>query len=72
MQSCLKWQHIIYGYEVHVKSDHKALQFMDSVANHNARIARWQVILSGFHLKTEYRKGSDNVNADALSRIEYD
>ena len=61
LQSCLKWQHIIYGYEVHVKSDHKALQFMDSVANHNARISRWRVILGGCHLKTEYRKEAQRI-----------
>jgi hypothetical protein len=72
LECCLKWAQIIYGYPVKVRTDHRALEFLESVAKHNARIARWRVILSSFDLKTEYRRGLENGNADALTRIEYE
>ena len=72
LECCLKWAQFIYGYPVKIRTDHRALEFLESVAKHNARIARWRVILSSFDLNTEYRRGRDNGNADALTRIEYD
>lgn len=34
-----------------------------------ARIQRWAVILSGYGYRIEYRTGTSNANADAMSRV---
>lgn len=34
-----------------------------------ARIQRWALLLRGYQYKLEYRKGSENVNANILSRL---
>ena len=71
---CLKWHDWIYGHKVIARTDHRALAFLESTAQHNSRIARWKVILSNYHnyqLTTEYRRGSDHGNCDGLSRVEF-
>ena len=71
LASCLKWHDWIYGHRVVARTDHRALAFLDSTAQHNARIARWKIILSNYDITTEYRKGANHGNCDALSRIEF-
>ncbi|XP_072144423.1 uncharacterized protein [Dermacentor andersoni] len=34
-----------------------------------ARIQRWSLLLGAYQYKIEYKPGSDNLNADALSRL---
>jgi hypothetical protein len=70
LASCLKFHDWIYGHRVLVRTDHRALEFLDSVATHNSRIARWKVILANYDIKTEYRRAKDHGNCDGLSRIE--
>lgn len=71
LASCLKWHDWVYGHSIIARTDHRALAFLDSTAQHNARIARWKIILSNYDIVTEYRKGADHGNCDALSRIEF-
>lgn len=68
--SVLKWHQWVYGHKILALTDHRALEFLDSTAQHNSRIARWKVILSNYTIETRYRRGVDHVNCDALSRIE--
>ncbi len=68
---CLKWHDWIYGHKVIARTDHRALAFLESPAQHNSRIARWKVILSNYQLTTEYRRGADHGNCDGLSRVEF-
>ena len=67
---CLKWHNWIYGHKVTVRTDHRALAFLETTAQHNARVARWKVILNNYDITTEYRKAADHSNCDGLSRIE--
>ncbi len=67
---CLKWHDWIYAKKVTARTDHRALAFLESTAQHNARIARWKIILSNYQLSTEYRRASDHANCDGLSRVE--
>ena len=53
----------------HIFSDHKALESIGKVENHNARVQRWLGFLTAFDYTLEYRKGSANGNADFLSRL---
>ena len=50
-------------------SDHKALESIGKVGNHNARVQRWLEFLTAFDYTLEYRVGSANVIADFLSRL---
>ena len=52
-----------------IYSDHKALESIGKVGEHNARVQRWLEYLSNFTYTLEYRKGSANGNADFLSRL---
>lgn len=65
-----KWNTWVYGKKVVVQSDHRSLQWLDSIAKSNARMARWNLIFQNYDLTTVYRKSSLHGNADSLSRIE--
>ena len=70
LTGCLKFHHIIYGYKVVARTDHKSLEFLDTLSKHNSRIARWKIILSTYDIQTEYRKAQKHSNCDGLSRVE--
>ena len=40
LASCLRWHDWIYGHRIIVRTDHRALAFLDSTAQHNSTIAR--------------------------------
>ncbi|CAB1114482.1 unnamed protein product [Ectocarpus sp. CCAP 1310/34] len=52
-----------------IYSDHKALESIGKVGEHNARVQRWLEFLSNFTYTLKYRKGSANGNADNISRL---
>lgn len=64
-----KFQHIVQGYEVVVKTDHRALSFVKSGAEGNRKLARWWAELLGYNVRIEYYPGKQNIVADALSRL---
>jgi hypothetical protein len=70
LASCLHWHNWIYGYKILVRTDHSSLRYLNTAAQHNARLARWYIILSNYDLTTEYRKGALHSNCDGLSRVE--
>lgn len=59
----------IYGRKVFVQSDHRPLAWLNSLSNHNSRLMRWSLFLQRFDLIPSYKKGVNNVNVDALSRL---
>ena len=59
----------LWGTKFRICSDHKALERMGKVGNHNARVQRWLEFLTAFDSTLEYEKGSANGNADFLSRL---
>ena len=52
-------------------TDHQALKYMMNFKVKNARLARWALALQGYDFAIQYKKGSANTNADALSRRPY-
>ena len=62
------WKKFLYGVEFIVVTDHQPLQWLKTVKNPSSRLARWITRLDCFEFRIEYRKGSANGNADALSR----
>ncbi len=51
-----------------VFTDHNPLVFLSRMKNSNQRIMRWSLFVQDFNIEICYKKGKDNVLADALSR----
>jgi len=64
------WEHYVYGRKVTIFSDHKGLSWLATMANHNPRLQRWNLMLERYNVETVYKKGSLNANCDALSRLD--
>ena len=52
-----------------VHTDHNPLTFLQSVHCPNRRLMRWMLYLQSYCLEIRHIKGSENVVADALSRV---
>ena len=57
------------GTKFRICSDHKALDSICKVGDHNARVQSWLEFLTAVDYTLEYRKGNANGNADFLSRL---
>ena len=57
------------GQPVQVFTDHNPLIFLHKMKNNNQRLMRWCLILQDYDLSIHHVKGSENVIADALSRV---
>ena len=67
------YSHIIFGQEVKIQTDHQPLRYLESLTEKNARLTRWSLILQNYNISVvEYKRGTLNGNADALSRYNYD
>ena len=53
-----------------IKTDNNALKYLDSVKHITGRLERWYMLLSGYKFRVEHIKGSKNIVADTLSRID--
>ncbi len=56
------------GSPIVVYTDHNPLVFLSRMSNSNQRLMRWSLIVQEFNLDIRYKKGTENVVADALSR----
>lgn len=64
------FKHFVEGSQFVVQTDAMSLTFLRnmSIESKSPRIARWALKLSKYDLLLQYRKGSENIPADALSR----
>lgn len=56
------------GYQFIVITDHLALKWLNSIESPTGRLARWALELQQYNFLIRYRRGKQNVVADALSR----
>lgn len=54
---------------VTVYTDHNPLVFLHRMYNQNQRLMRWALIVQNYNLEICHKKGSENMLADALSRV---
>lgn len=66
--ACRKFRTFILGHSVTLKTDHKALMFLNNGKFLSNRLMRWMLYLQEYNLTIEYCPGKDNVVADVLSR----
>ena len=62
----------LFNKEFTVISDHDSLRFLLNIKNKNARLIKWSIALSGYRFTIRYQKGSENIEADCLSRAPID
>lgn len=52
-----------------IYTDHNPLVFLSRMSGANQRLLRWSLFLQEYNLDVHHKKGSENVMADALSRV---
>ena len=62
------FQPYLLGRMFYIQTDHRALVYIERMRNTNGRLMRWALALQPFSYTVVYRPGSQNANADALSR----
>jgi len=63
-----KFRDIVFGSKITVVCDHSPLQYIRDCALKSAKLLRWSLALQEYDLEIKYKRGSDNVVADYLSR----
>ena len=58
----------LLGRQFVVQTDHRALEWLHRLKDNNARLTRWSLALQPYQFVVQYRAGTANANADALSR----
>lgn len=61
----------LFGVKFLVRSDHRPLQYLFSLKDPSSKLSRMRLDLCDYNFSIEYLKGSDNVVADALSRVDF-
>ena len=68
--TCKKLRPYILGSHVIVHTDHAAIRYLMAKKEVKPKLIKWVLLLQEFNLEIKDKKGSDNVIADHLSRLE--
>ena len=63
-----KFKHYVFGVEFELYTDHLAILNLLNKSELKGKYARWALELANYNMKVFFRKGKENVVADALSR----
>lgn len=59
----------LYGNKFFIYTDHRPLAWLYSLKEPNSKLTRWRLRLQEYDFEIYYKKGNQNTNADAMSRI---
>ncbi|GFR75367.1 zinc finger protein [Elysia marginata] len=65
-----KFSLYLYGTKFTLQTNHGPLQFLKAAKFESLRIKKWALALQAYNFSVQYIKGSKNIGADYLSRIE--
>lgn len=65
-----KFHIYIYGTNFVIHTDHQPLSYLSRAKHLNSRVLRWSLVLQEYSFRVEHIKGSENVGADFLSRLQ--
>ena len=68
--SCEIFRQYILGSHVIIHIDHATIKYLMAKKDVKPRLIRWVLLLQEFDIEINDKKGSDNVIADQLSRME--
>ena len=66
-----KLDHYLHGAKFTIKCDHKPLKYLFSSEMKNRKIQIWAMAISSYNCRIEYIKGTNNEQADMLSRLSH-
>lgn len=67
--SCKYFRPYLFGKKFTLFTDHQPLVYIYNMKNPSSKLVRWRLSLEEFDYEIKYRKGTQNVVADGLSRI---
>lgn len=67
--ACGYFRPYLYGKNFIIQTDHKPLIYLFGMRNPSSRLLKFRLALEEYDFNVEYIKGSDNVTADAMSRL---
>ena len=62
------FRHYLYGRHFTLSTDHQPLHWLMTSDKLTGKLARWALILQEYDFTIQYRAGTNNANADGLSR----
>ena len=65
-----KFRTYILGNRTIIRTDHKALSFLNTCKLANSRLTRWVLVLQEYNFEWEYIRGTENKVPDTLSRVD--
>lgn len=65
------WKYYLLYRPFVLRTDHRALQWINKMENPTGMISRWLETLASFRFDVKFRPGKQHANADALSRIQH-
>ena len=63
------YSYYLDGRKFIIETDHNPLTWVNKMKDKNQRLLRWALALQTYTFEVKYRKGSQNGNADGLSRF---
>lgn len=67
--ACKYFRPYLFGRKFFIYTDHRPLTWLFNLKEPNSKLVRWRLRLEVFDFTIVYKKGKQNLNADALSRI---